>query len=73
MMLKLRKIGNSLGVLLPHNVITGLKEGDKIDINVITSDNKVDKVITSTPNVITNKENVYTSVKTEPFKSFFKK
>lgn len=58
MKLKLRKIGNSYGVILPHNVITSYKEGAEIEINVITSN---DSVITKTANVITNEPNVITS------------
>lgn len=45
---KLRKIGNSLGVLIPKDVITGQGVGDEIELNVITEG----KVITD--NVITN-------------------
>jgi antitoxin component of MazEF toxin-antitoxin module len=47
---KLRKIGNSMGVIIPSNVITSYKEGDEITLNVITSgqENK-DNVITSKP------------------------
>lgn len=44
---KLRKIGNSLGVIIPKNVITNLKAGEIINVNVITS--KSDNVITSSP------------------------
>ena len=36
MKLKLRKIGNSLGVLLPKEVIGTLKAGDEIEWGVIT-------------------------------------
>lgn len=48
--LKLRKIGNSLGVILPANVITGYKENDVITLNVITEEvitEKDENVITS--------------------------
>ena len=56
---KLRKIGNSLGVIIPLNVITGYKKGDFIELNVITE-----------PNVITEKSaNVITSEK-PPKKKF---
>ena len=59
---KIRKIGNSLGIIIPANVITSYKEGDEIEFNVITSGNKQgnkDKnVITSNKN---NKSNVITS------------
>ena len=41
MKLKLRKIGNGYGVILPKNVITSYKEGAEIDINVITIDDNV--------------------------------
>ena len=41
MRIKLRKIGNSLGVILPKNVITSYKEGDIIQLEVITLENKV--------------------------------
>jgi len=61
MWLKLRRIGNSLGVIIPHNVITSAKEGDDIEVNVITSKGKdKDKVITSAPKPIQDK--VYTNV-----------
>jgi len=43
MRLKLRKIGNSLGVIIPSNVITSYKEGDEIELNVITKSNKESK------------------------------
>jgi len=33
---KLRKIGNSLGVIIPKKVITKYKEGDEIGLDVIT-------------------------------------
>jgi len=33
---KLRKIGNSQGVLIPYKVITDYKEGDEITLEVIT-------------------------------------
>ena len=35
---KLRKIGNSFGVIIPKNVITNLDIGDEITLNVITED-----------------------------------
>ena len=79
MKLKLRKIGNSLGVILPHNVITSYKQGDDIEIDVITSGDKPSKnkdkgnVITSRSekgNVITSTpkppEPVYTDITVEP-------
>ena len=34
---KLRRIGNSMGVILPAHVITGLEKGDSIEIDVITN------------------------------------
>jgi hypothetical protein len=33
---KLRRIGNSIGVILPKEVITGYNIGDEIQLNVIT-------------------------------------
>lgn len=33
---KLRKIGNSLGVLIPREVISDYKEGDIIELKIIT-------------------------------------
>jgi antitoxin component of MazEF toxin-antitoxin module len=44
---KLRKIGNSLGVILPKEVITG-KAGDVITIEVITDD-VITKVLKQEP------------------------
>ena len=41
MKLKLRKIGNSLGVLLPKEVIGILKAGDEIELGVITNEMKL--------------------------------
>lgn len=35
---KLRRIGNSMGVILPANVITGYNKGDVITLDVITKD-----------------------------------
>lgn len=43
---KLRKIGNSIGVILPKDVITGLGVGDEIELNVITKDSTTTDVIT---------------------------
>ena len=34
---KLRRIGNSMGVILPANVITGYVKGDVITLNIITA------------------------------------
>ena len=45
---KLRRIGNSLGVILPAHVITGKQAGDTISIDVITN------VITKAVDVITS-------------------
>lgn len=51
---KLRKIGNSLGVIIPHKVITNYKEGDEIELDVITKGQKEGSEKESfTPNVIT--------------------
>ncbi len=41
---KLRRIGNSVGILIPRDVITGIKLGDEIDVDVIT--NPLNEVIT---------------------------
>jgi antitoxin component of MazEF toxin-antitoxin module len=66
MKLKLRKIGNSYGVILPKNVITSeVLEAGEIVItlggnrqNVITSGDKNRNVITlDKPNVITSEDN----------------
>jgi antitoxin component of MazEF toxin-antitoxin module len=71
---KLRRIGNSLGVIIPSNIITSYKEGDSIDLNVITLANK--NVITSkdtiaVDNVITSgTEEVITQDYTSPHKKF---
>ena len=52
---KLRKIGNSLGVIIPANVITSYKEGDEIELNVITSEvNDKSSVITSKHKLVFN-------------------
>ena len=55
---KIRKIGNSLGILIPKNVITFYKINDVIEFDVITSAKNVmtidKKVITQSKNVITN-------------------
>ncbi len=45
---KLRRIGNSMGVILPADVITGREKGDSIEIDVIT------EVITDTKGVLAN-------------------
>jgi antitoxin component of MazEF toxin-antitoxin module len=44
---KIRHIGNSLGVILPREVITNLKAGDDIELDVIT------KAVEKDENVIT--------------------
>ena len=59
---KLRRIGNSIGIYIPQNVITSYNIGDVITFiigeNVITQPN----VITEKPkNVITKDKNVITS------------
>jgi antitoxin component of MazEF toxin-antitoxin module len=38
---KLRKIGNSIGVIFPKDVIIGFKVGDVITLNVITDDDVI--------------------------------
>lgn len=44
---KLRKIGNSLGILIPRRVITNYQEGDEVVLYVITNgDGKDVTVIT---------------------------
>ncbi len=50
---KLRRIGNSMGVILPANVITGFKKGDVITMDVTTKDAEV---ITDSPKVITRSD-----------------
>lgn len=57
---KIRKIGNSLGVIIPADVITGYGLNDFITLNVITKD---DNVITKDSNVITTKEQASEAVK----------
>lgn len=44
---KLRKIGNSVGVILPRDVITCYNVGDEIELNVITKDSSTADVITT--------------------------
>ena len=57
---KVRKIGNSFGVIIPRDVITAFTLGEEIELNVITKD-----VITQ--DVITEKEsNVITHTKDCP-------
>ena len=53
---KLRKIGNSFGVIIPLEVITSIKAGDVITLDVITLE---EDVITRKHNVITS-DNVIT-------------
>jgi len=51
---KIRKVGNSLGVLLPREVISGYNEGDELEIEVITKEVEKQQVITNLgSNVIT--------------------
>ena len=50
---KLRRIGNSMGVILPANVITGYNKGDEITLDVITKDAEV---TTNSPKVITRSD-----------------
>ena len=73
---KLRKIGNSLGVILPARAIAGKQAGDSIGIEVITDViTKAENVITSEPepnrHVITptepqTKRNPYAQAKPSP-------
>lgn len=64
MKLKLRKIGNSLGVLIPAKELKGYNIGDVIELNVITKGQDVitkkDNVITIERDVITKTANVIT-------------
>lgn len=61
---KLRKIGNSLGILIPREVITLYKEGDEIELEVITYRATEGRVITNKPGqVITKQEQVITPIK----------
>lgn len=48
---KLRKVGNSVGVLIPLKVITDYVLGDEIELEVITSATKTEQVV---ENVITS-------------------
>jgi len=51
---KLRRIGNSYGVILPKDVITLFTPGEEIELCVITLEEKAEEVITKQPeNVIT--------------------
>lgn len=62
---KLRKIGNSFGVIIPKKVITSYKEGDEIELKVITNgDNEVE----SAQKVITSGENKQSKVITSDIK-----
>ena len=57
---KLRKIGNSIGIYIPKEVITSYKVGDVITLNVITSGGKEEE----------QKVNVITSSKSKPITSY---
>jgi antitoxin component of MazEF toxin-antitoxin module len=61
---KLRRIGNSLGVILPKNVITGISNGDEIEVNVIT------QRIESSNKVITSKKKKFNAEWCEKHKVF---
>ena len=65
---KLRKIGNSYGILLPKNVITleDLERG-YIDIVITSGTVEQENVITSAPKVITSKPNVITHKSSNAF------
>ena len=54
MKLRLRKIGNSIGVIIPSEAVKCYNIGDEIDVII------ADNVITSTNNVITKSDNVIT-------------
>ncbi len=57
---KLRRIGNSMGIILPANVITCYNVGDEITLDVIT---KNDDVITGTPSGLNPEPCGYTEAK----------
>ncbi len=57
---KLRRIGNSMGIILPANVITGYIKGDEITLDVITKDTDV---ITGTPSGLNPEPCGYTEAK----------
>lgn len=44
MKVKLRKIGNSIGVLLPRESIVGYNIGDEIELEVITKNEKINNL-----------------------------
>ena len=51
---KLRRIGNSLGVLIPREVITNKQAGDELELQVITNDPTDDPIEPEAePSVIT--------------------
>ena len=61
---KLRKIGNSIGIYIPKEVITSYKVGDVITLNVITSGAESGE---EKKNVITS---TITSSKNKPITSY---
>ncbi len=63
---KLRKIGNSQGVYIPTNVITGYNIGDIVELEVITSKNT--KVIT--PDIVITKKGIVPKKVITPKKVF---
>ena len=54
---KIRKIGNSLGILIPKENLIGFKEGDYLELEVITNDD--------TRPVITTEDRVETASESE--------
>jgi len=45
---KLRRIGNSIGVIIPREVITIYRLGDEIELEVITKQESLDKSVITT-------------------------
>lgn len=59
---KLRRIGNSLGILIPLKVITGYSLGEFIELDVITKEGEKEN---ETPKVITPKKTISQSSRFE--------
>jgi len=64
MKLKLRKIGNSLGVLLPKVITKELKNGDFIDLGVITTEDIPQVITEKKQEVITDENSTATTIAT---------
>jgi len=63
MKLKLRKIGNSIGVILPLEAVKSYNIGDDIEVNVITLESEKESNVITSSNKTSNKKGLKFNIK----------